>query len=191
MLICFCFVLFFTTTSIKILSFFPIFYIMFYGGGWVWRVSCHRGVQLILAYSWARPAILVAGKSVFFYFFCFFTFIPIPLSSLSLSLISSTISSISLLPFSGRWHKMTHKGWRVLKSPHNQSIFFFYFLWDHWAHLGYFENRILLGGVCNLANYSVAYEETQSNRVSDFRDFVCSLFPKAILFDFSFTLINI
>ena len=33
-------------------------------------------------------------------------------------------------------------------------------------------------GVCVLANYSVAYEETQSNRVSDFRDFVCSLFPK-------------
>ena len=31
---------------------------------------------------------------------------------------------------------------------------------------------------------SVANEETQSNRVSDFRDFVCSLFPKAILFDF-------
>ena len=29
------------------------------------KVSCilrHRGVQLILAYSWARPAILVAGK---------------------------------------------------------------------------------------------------------------------------------
>ena len=24
--------------------------------------------------------------------------------------------------------------------------------------------------------------KTQSNRVSDFRDFVCSLFPKAILF---------
>ena len=38
------------------------------------------------------------------------------------------------------------------------------------------------GGVCSLANYSVAYVETQSNRVSDFRDFVCSLFPKAILF---------
>ena len=36
--------------------------------------------------------------------------------------------------------------------------------------------------VCSLANYSVAYEETQSNRVSDFRDSVCSLFPKAILF---------
>ena len=29
-----------------------------------------------------------------------------------------------------------------------------------------------------------AYDENQSNRVSDFRDFVWSLFPKAILFDF-------
>ena len=35
-----------------------------------------------------------------------------------------------------------------------------------------------LGGVCSLANYSVAHEETQSNRVSDFRDFDCSLFAK-------------
>ena len=41
-----------------------------------------------------------------------------------------------------------------------------------------------LGEVCSLANYSVAYEETQSNRVTDFRDFVCSLFPKAIFFYF-------
>ena len=39
-------------------------------------------------------------------------------------------------------------------------------------------------------NYSVAYEETQSNRVSDFRDFVCSLFSKAILFYFYFTLLS-
>ena len=64
----------------------------------------------------------------------------------------------------------------------------FYFLLDHWAHPGYFENRILLkqalGGVCSLANYSDAYEETQSNQVSDFCDFVCSLFPKAFLFYF-------
>ena len=42
-------------------------------------------------------------------------------------------------------------------------------------------------GVCSLANYSVAYEESQSNRVSDFRDFVCSLFPKAILSYFYLT----
>ena len=62
------------------------------------------GIHLILAYSWARPAILVAGKDRggCFYFFCFFTFIPVSLSSLSLSFISSAISSISFLPFSGR-----------------------------------------------------------------------------------------
>ena len=41
-----------------------------------------------------------AGKSRggMFYFFCLFTFIPFPLSPLSLSLNSSTISSVSLLP---------------------------------------------------------------------------------------------
>ena len=32
------------------------------GGAKVSCILCHRGVQLILAYSWARPAILVAGK---------------------------------------------------------------------------------------------------------------------------------
>ena len=85
-------------------------------------ILCHRGIQLILAYSWARPAILVAGKGRggMFYFFNFFTFIPVPLSSLSLSFISCTISSISFLPFSGRQHKMTHKGWCVVKPQHNQ-----------------------------------------------------------------------
>ena len=87
------------------------------GAGWLGeaRVSCilrHLGVQLILAYSWARPAILVAGKesrgnfsvsSVSSLSFIFF-------SPLSLSFISSTISSISCLLFSWRGHKMTHKG---------------------------------------------------------------------------------
>ena len=78
------------------------------------------GIQLILAYSWARPAILVAGmdRGGMFYFFCFFTFILVLLSCLSLSLISSTISFISLLPFSGRQHRTTrnyHKGWCVIK----------------------------------------------------------------------------
>ena len=42
--------------------------------------------------------------------------------------------------------------------------YIFYFLWDHWAYPGYFENRIplkpALGGVCSLTNYSVPYEET-------------------------------
>ena len=74
--------------------------------GWsgVAKVSsnlCHRGVQLILAYSWARPAILVAskGRGGMFFFFCFFTLIPVPLSSLSLSFIAFTIS---FLLFYGR-----------------------------------------------------------------------------------------
>ena len=94
------------------------------GGAKVSFILRHRGVQLILAYSWARPAILVAGKGRggCFYFFFFFTFIPVPLSFLSLSFISSTISSISSLPFSWRRHKMTHKGWHVVKPQLNQSI---------------------------------------------------------------------
>ena len=93
------------------------------GGAKVSFILRHRGAQLILAYSWARPAILVAGKGRWgcFYFFCFFTFIPVPLSSLSLSFISSTISSIFFLPFSGRRHKMTHKGWCVVKPQLNQN----------------------------------------------------------------------
>ena len=65
------------------------------------KVSCilrHQGVQLRLAYSWARPAIPAAGKGrvgIFFNFFCFFTVIYFPLSPLSLPFISSTICSIS------------------------------------------------------------------------------------------------
>ena len=43
------------------------------------------------------------------------------LSPLSLCFISATISSISLLPFSWRQHKMTLKGWHVIKPQHNQS----------------------------------------------------------------------
>ena len=44
------------------------------------KVSCilrHRGVTLILAYSCARPAILVAGKGrggMFYFFCCIFFF---------------------------------------------------------------------------------------------------------------------
>ena len=64
------------------------------------------------AYKWARPAVLAAGKgkgwggvisSVSSLSFIF-------LSPLSLSFVFSTITSASLLSFSGRWHKMTHKG---------------------------------------------------------------------------------
>ena len=99
-----------------------------FGGGIGWsggvKVSCilyYWGVQLILAYSWARPAILVAGKGrrrmilflLFLDFHSFFSFFRVPL-------ISSTISSISFLPFSGRWHKYDPKELRVVKLQHNQ-----------------------------------------------------------------------
>ena len=69
-------------------------------------MSCilrHQGVQLILAYSWAWPAILAAGKGRGGMLFLLFHF---PLSPLSLSFMSSTISSISLPSFSGRQHKV-------------------------------------------------------------------------------------
>ena len=75
-----------------------------------------------LAYSWARPAILVTGKSrggmfwflLFLHFHYCFSFFPL------FHLLY--YSSISFLPFSGRRHKMTHNGWCVVKPQHNQSI---------------------------------------------------------------------
>ena len=99
------------------------------GGAKVSCILCHRGVQLILAYSWARPAILVVGKGsgamlLFHLFLPCSSFFPVPLSSLFISFISSTIFSISFLPFSWRRHKMTHKDWRVVKPQHNQSVNF-------------------------------------------------------------------
>ena len=68
--------------------------------------------------------ILVVGKGrggmflflLFLHFHSCSSFFPVP------SFISSTLSSISFLPFSGRRHKMTLKGWRVVKPQHNQSI---------------------------------------------------------------------
>ena len=64
----------------------------YWGGVKVSCVLCHRGVQLILAYSWARPAILVAGvgREVMFLFLLFLhfqscsSFFSVPLFLLSL-----------------------------------------------------------------------------------------------------------
>ena len=56
-------------------------------------------VLLILAYSWARPAILAAGKGrgECFYFFCFFTFIHFPFSHVPrLHLLYCLLSLFSL-----------------------------------------------------------------------------------------------
>ena len=74
------------------------------------KMSCilhHRGIQLRLAYSWARPSILVAGKDRegMFLFLLFLHFNSCSLSSLSLSLPLSVLCT-----FSGRLHKMSHKG---------------------------------------------------------------------------------
>ena len=57
------------------------------GGAKVSCILCHRGVQLILAYSWARPAILVVGKGrggmflflLFLPFHSCSSFFPVPL----------------------------------------------------------------------------------------------------------------
>ena len=100
-----------------------------HGGGRVVRRCCVSYItgasnwywltvgQGLLSLKWVRE------EGECFYFFCFSTFFPVPLSSLSLSFISSTLSSISFLPFSGRRHKMTLKGWRVVKPQHNQYKF--------------------------------------------------------------------
>ena len=76
-----------------------------YFGGWLGgaKVLCilhHWGVQLILAYSWARPAILVVGKGrggmflflLFLHFHSCSSFFPVPLFHLLYSLFLSLFS---------------------------------------------------------------------------------------------------
>ena len=74
-----------------------------------------------------------------------------------------------------------------MTSLHHHCANLFYFLWDHWSHPGYFENRIPLGAYA-ASQTTVLHMNTQSNRVSDFRNFVCSLFLNAIFF--FLTLVN-
>ena len=87
-------------------------------------ILCHWGVQLILAYSWTRPVILVAGKGrgVMFLFLLFLHFHSSYYFFLVYLFHLLSISSICFLLFSGRRYKMTHKGWRVVKPQQNQSI---------------------------------------------------------------------
>ena len=87
---------YYSFSSFSPVSVFHLLYYLFYlsspylgwsGGAKVSCILCHRGVQLILAYSWARPAILVAGKGreVMFLFLLFLhchscsSFFPVPL----------------------------------------------------------------------------------------------------------------
>ena len=84
------------TFAVPPLHFFFFFFFFFGGGGgregWSGgaKVSCslrHRGVQLILAYNWARPVTLVAGKGrggmfsflLFLHFHSRSSFFPVPL----------------------------------------------------------------------------------------------------------------
>ena len=103
------------------------------GGGRVWRrcrvsyvtgASNDIGLQLGKAcYPYSKY-----GCWGMFYFCCFFTFISVPLSSLSLSFISSTISSISFLLFSGRRHKMT----QIWTSPFTTCWLTCFSVMFHW-----------------------------------------------------------
>ena len=76
-----------------------LFHLLYYLWGWSGgaKVLCilhHWGVQLILAYSWARPAILVVGKGrggmflflLFLHFHSCSSFFPVPLFHLLYSL---------------------------------------------------------------------------------------------------------
>ena len=62
---------------------------------------CHRGVQLILAYSWARPVVLAGGKitGVMLLFLLFVLFLSFP-SSFPIPLFSSPLSLLCLFSLS-------------------------------------------------------------------------------------------
>ena len=79
---------------------------------------------------------------------CFFIFIPVPLSSLSLSFISSTISSISFLLFSGKRHKITYnvvkRSQSINKYPFSSSQACF------WYSMFYFDGLLYLNSYSKL-----------------------------------------
>ena len=136
-------------------------------------------VHLILVYSWARPAILVAGKGRggCFYFFCFFTFIPVPLSSLSPSFIS-TISSISFLPISERWHKMTHRGWHVIKPNSINQSFFFIFPFNAKCLLNCIKSHSLFSGKNIKKYFKILSAENSTSHAKLSRKALQGFWPK-------------
>ena len=94
------------------------------GGAKVLCILDHRGVQLILAYSWARPAILVVGKGrggmflflLFLHFHSCSSFFPVPLFHLLYSLF------YLFSPFLWETTQNDPKGWRVVKPQHNGLV---------------------------------------------------------------------
>ena len=91
---------------------------------WLGVVGCGKGVVHLtwswsptdIGLSWARPAILAVdkGKGRMFLFALFLHF-----HSFSSSPVHLLHLFFYLLPFSGRWLKMTHKSWCVVKPQHN------------------------------------------------------------------------
>ena len=90
------------------------------------HVSHHQGVQLILAYIWARPAILVAGKGrggmflflLFLYFHSCSSFLPVPLFHLLYYLFDL---------FSPFLWEMTQNDPQGLTCLCNQKVLIFFF----------------------------------------------------------------
>ena len=84
----------------NLLSFTPIPFWGWQGEEKVSCIMCHRGVQLRLAYNWARPAILAAGKGSggMFLFLLFLHFH----SCSSFFLVSLSSPLLALFSLSGR-----------------------------------------------------------------------------------------
>ena len=81
-----------------------------WGGDWV-RQRCHVS-YVTGASNWYW---LTVGQGLLS-FFCFFTFIHFPFSPVPpFDLLYYLFYLSSPEPFSGRWHKMTHKVWHVVK----------------------------------------------------------------------------
>ena len=67
-----------------------------------------------------------------------------------------TTLQVVLVPYGGHKRLPVH---------HHSVAYIFYFLGDHWAHSGIFDNGVLLmytlEGVSSVANFITAYEESQ------------------------------
>ena len=67
----------------------------------------------------------------------------------------------------------------------------FHFLWDHWAHCGFFENGVLLiytlEDISSVANSLLLITSLNKIETPIFLSVVYSLFPKAIFLTFSIT----
>ena len=107
----------------------------------------HWAVQLILAYSWARPAILAVGKGrggmflflLFHHTHSFSSFCPVPLFRLLYYLFP---------PFLWETNKMTHKDWHVVEPQHKSLLL---------CTTGSIENCLSLFFVGNWSQYNMFY----------------------------------